>query len=116
MNSELEFDMTAEEIEDIFNRPATPMKVQAMRHSTWRIYKRLSRNQVRVISCCQRQLNYHFGRAEAQRYMDYKEIHDARGHQYWLRYQMERTPYVDDYCLLADAQRWLEKHPGQGGS
>lgn len=116
MNSEIEFDMTAEEIENIFNRPATPMKVQAMRHSTWRIYKRLSDNQARVIRTCERRLIHHFGKAEAHRYMDYREAADTRGSQYWLRYQIERSAYTEDYSLLAHAQNWLKKNPMQGAS
>lgn len=110
-----ELEMTADEIENLFSRPATPIREQAMRHSSWRVYERLSKTQQRVIHCCERQLGEHFGKAEARRYGIHMETHDARGHQYWLRYQMERTPYVDDYCLLTDAQAWLEKHP-QGSS
>lgn len=113
MKLEIEFEMTVDEIESIFNRPAQPIKRQAVTHNVWRIYERLTDRQKHVIASCERKLSLCFGSSEARRYMVHIEAQDARGRQYWLRYQMERSWYVEDYSLLAHAQAWLETHHSQ---
>ncbi len=99
--------MDIKEIEDIFNRhvaPSAPKKPRAKRYT---ILKNLSPNRQCVINQCKAALVRHFGTKEAARYIRHKESIDARGYQYWLKYQIERTPYIDDYCLLAAAQKWF---------
>lgn len=101
-------DMSIKDIEDIFNRPVVsngPVKPRAKQYT---ILKNLSPNRRAVISQCKAALVRQFGMKEAARYIRFREESDPRGYQYWLKYQIERSPYMDDYCLLAAAQKWFE--------
>jgi len=101
------FDMTVKEIEEVFNRTITPSAPKAPRAKRYTILKNLSPNRQRVINQCKTALVKQFGMAEAARYIRFREDSDPRGYQYWLKYQIERSPYPDDYCLLAAAQKWF---------
>jgi len=99
--------LSIDEIEDIFNRHVTPADPPKPRAKRYTILKNLSPNRQAVINQCKAALVRHFGTKEAARYIRFREGSDARGYQYWLKYQIERTPYMDDYCLLAAAQKWF---------
>jgi len=102
------FDMDIAKVEELFNRTIPtddPPKPRAKRYT---ILKNLSPNRQAVINQCKAALVRQFGTKEAARYIRFRETSDGRGYQYWLKYQIERTPYMDDYCLLAAAQKWFD--------
>jgi len=101
------FDMSIDEIEEVFNRTVTPSAPPKPRAKRYTILKNLSPNRQRVINQCKTALVKQFGMAEAARYIRFRETSDSRGYQYWLKYQIERSPYPDDYCLIVAAQKWF---------
>lgn len=102
------FDMGIDEIEDIFNRTVTHDAPAKPRAKQYTILKNLSPNRQAVINQCKAALVRQFGTKEAARYIRFREDSDPRGYQYWLKYQIERSAYPDDYCLLVAAQKWFE--------
>ena len=103
-------DMSIDEIEDIFNRPVIVEPVKKKVYGMF-ILKNLTRTHRDVLNLCKVALVREFGMAAASRYIRFREDSDERGHQYWLRYQIERTSYPDTYCLVVDAQKWYDRHP-----
>jgi len=102
------FDMVIAEVEALFNRTLTSDDPPTPRKDRYTILPQLSPNRQRVINQCKVALVRQFGTKEAARYIRYREGSDARGYQYWLKYQIERSPYPDDYCLLVAAQKWFD--------
>ena len=106
----MELDMNIDEIEDIFKRPVIVDPVRKRVYGMI-IHKNLTPNRMGVINLCKLALVKDFGTAKASRYIQFRETNDARGIQYWLRYQIESTAYPDTYCLSVDAQKWFNRHP-----
>ena len=104
-------EMSTEDIEKMFSRPITP-PTPTSRKPHYTIVANLTPNRASVINQCKAALVRQFGMEDSARYIAFRETTDPRGIQYWLKYQIERTPYADEYCLLAAAQKWLDGAQG----
>lgn len=103
------FEMSIEDVEEIFNRSIVTDAPPKPRGKQYTILRNLTPNRQSVINQCKAALVRQFGMAEAARYIRFKEDVDPRGYQFWLKYQIEHTPYPDDYCLLEAAQKWFNE-------
>ena len=110
MKLEQEIEFSLDEIEYIFNRVVIPAKTKKQ-YKGYMIYVNLTPNKVSVINLCKNALVREFGAKEAARYIAHREGNDYRGLQFWLKYQIEKTAYADDWCLIRAAMKWFASHP-----
>jgi len=102
------FTIAIEDFEDFFRDSLPDEPATSKKKPHYSILHNLTPNRRAVINLCKEALVREFGTAEASRYITHREGTDERSVQYWLRYQIEKTPYPDTYCLVVDAQKWFD--------